>query len=408
MRGMRLGSTVASAAVAGALLFAAAPATASEDTDPRWLPWLGCWEPVGAAVDHLLCVRPLVDDSGVEMLTIADGEIVSTEIIRADGTERPVRREGCNGWDKAEFSATGWRLYLRSEFACEGAVRRSSTGLISMTAPDAWLDVQVVGAAGQNAVRVVRYRLASAERQQAAGIGPIAEERALAVNTARAAAAVAPTIDDIVEASSRVAPEAVEAWIVERAERFALNADRIEHMADAGVPASVIDLVVAISYPKTFAVDRAGRAGDFRPAEEAPRRAADHYVYPGYVDPFFWDPFRYSRYGGFYSPWGYGGGYGWYPGYQPVIVIVSPDDVEPAAPGRVVRNRGYTRGGRTVSEPGASGFYRPPSSSSDPGMRSGGSSTGSAVTTGGHTSGGSGSTERKAKPRGGKGTGGSS
>lgn len=380
---------------AAALLAAALPvgAVGRTETDPRWLAWIGCWLPDGGGEDHILCVQPIDDDAAVRMVTYADGRIISEETVRADGEQRPTQREGCNGWESARFSDDGRRIYIRSEFACGGEVRRSSSGLISMASPMMWLDVQSVGVAGQNAVRVVRYRLASPELLESEGIEPLAEDRPMAVSTARTAVSAPLSVDAVIDASANVAPEAVEAWIFERGDRLALNADALVEMADAGVPESVIDLAIAVSFPGTFAID-SERDSEFRVAEmeDEEYRRPDHYAYPGYYDPFYWDPFRYSRYGRYYSPYGWGG-YGWYPGYRPVIVIVDPDDDGQATPpGRVVRGRGYTRGGRTVSEPSGGSYRAPPS-------RSSGTVTTTRPSTG--SSSGSAAPPRRARPRGG-------
>jgi hypothetical protein len=401
MKAIRFVRNAGGVLLAGAFIFAAAPVQASERpaTDSRWLPWYGCWQPVDEVGDHLLCIRPLADDAGVEMVTYSEGRIVSQETLRADGEQRAQSREGCNGWESASFSEDTRRVYLRSEFACEGAVRRTSSGLISMTSPRTWMDVQVVGVGGRNGVRVVRYELASSERVAAAGIEPIAEDRVMAVHTARTAVSGSIDIDDIIDASAHSTPEAVEVWVVERGDRIKLDSDKLVRMADAGVPESVIDLVVAVSYPNRFAVDRESRESELR----APERTGDDedvYAYPGYIDPFYWDPFRFGGYG-WYSPWGYRGGRGWY--YPPIVVVPAPGDGEAEPPGRVVKGRGYTRGGRTVSEPGSGGSYRPPPSEGKrpdaSTAKPSGSSTGSAST---GSSGSSGKSEpRKAKPRGG-------
>lgn len=386
---------IGEATLAIALLGLVAPPAASAeeaDSDPRWLAWVGCWLP-DSGDDHVLCVRPLEGDDAVVMVTYADGQVVSEETVRANGQQRPVRREGCNGWESASFSPDGKRIYLRSEFACEGDVRRSSSGLISMASPMMWLDVQSVGAEGHNAVRVIRYRLASPELLEQEGVEPVVQDNAMAVDAARRAASAPLTVDAVIDASAQLAPETVEAWIVERGDRFAMNADALIRMDEAGVPASVIDLAVAVSHPERFAIDNQARTGEYVSAESEEYRRPDHYVYayPGYYDSFYWDPFRYSRYGRYYSPWGYGGR--WYPGYTPVVVIVEPDDDDMSGPpGRVVRGRGYTRGGRTVSEPSGSGTYRSPGRSSGTPTVSRparGTSSGAAGT----------STTRRAKPR---------
>ena len=43
----------------------------AQETDSRWLAWMGCWQPAdpGAeAVDAMLCFRSVTDGAGVEMI----------------------------------------------------------------------------------------------------------------------------------------------------------------------------------------------------------------------------------------------------------------------------------------------------------------------------------------------------
>ncbi len=362
IQGVLAGGLLASAL----LLTVALPAMAQDQAyDARWLPWLGCWEPVAGPDDTdtpMLCLRP--GDDGVEMLTVADGEIASQETIRADGMSRRTSREGCDGWQRTSFSDDGYRVYLRAEFVCEGGVERSSAGLMSMVSPYEWLDVRTVDVAGESVPWVLRYQLAAVE---AAGLEGITAGRTMAQQSARIAASSALTIEDVVDSSSHMDAKAVEAWIVERGDRFALDASRLVAMADAGVPESVIDIVVAVSYPEHFLVDRNGEGGaDLAESEYATtgryggagraRFGYGRYYDPSYYDPFFLSPF-YSPYAGYgyYSPYrygfgyglGYGGfgfGYGTYGTYRPTIVVVGRRQPESGGRPRAVRGRGYTRG----------------------------------------------------------------
>ena len=338
-----------------------------QDYDSRWLPWLGCWEPVaGPAGDDapMLCLRPVSGGEGVEMLTVADGEIASQEAIRADGVDRQTSREGCEGFERTAFSGDGHRVYLSASFLCEGGVEQSSTGLMAMVSPYEWLDVRSVDVSGEGVPWILRYRLAALEDVEAAGLEGIAADLAMAQQAARIAASSSLTIDDLVDASSRMDAKAVEAWIVERGGQFTLDANRLVAMADAGVPESVIDMVVAVSYPEQFVVDRNREGGTDLAESESTRQGRYGRAGPGrsgygrYYDPFYYDPFFlspfYSPYAGYgyYSPYsygfgyglgygGYGFGYGSY-GYRPTIVVVGRR--EEASGARAVRGRGYTRG----------------------------------------------------------------
>lgn len=119
-------ASVAGGLVASALiLIGTLPSLASaQDVDSRWLPWLGCWEASeGGTEIPMLCVRPLPDRQGVELTTWSEGETISTEAIYTDGEVRDADREGCQGMEEAWFSEGGSRVYLKSQYVCEGGRR---------------------------------------------------------------------------------------------------------------------------------------------------------------------------------------------------------------------------------------------------------------------------------------------
>lgn len=375
-KGGMLGSALA--AVAAALLVAP-PVSAQSSTDGRWLPWLGCWESTGeTGDDSLLCIRPAADETGVEITTLSDGVVKARETLAADGQARDRSREGCEGVETARFSDDAHRIYLTSDYTCEGGVQRSSTGLMAMVSPVQWIDVQTVDAGGRDVAWIQRYRLASAERAEEAGFGDVGAGRAMAIESGRVAAAAPAEVDDVVEASRHVSAAAVEAWITEQNDGFDLGAAELVRLADAGVDESVIDVMVAVSYPDHFMVDN----GAERMAEDRDGASPWFGRRGWYGGGWYYDPFYYSPYYGY----GYGYGYGWYGGYSPRVVIVQPrEDVSRG--GRMIRGRGYTRG-RT----GSSGSGGSPPSVSRP---SGGTSGGTAAPSTGRPTG------RKAKPRGG-------
>ena len=406
--------------LAGAVVMAIAQPAATQDRayDARWLPWLGCWEPVaGSAADDapMMCLRPVRGGEGVEMLTVAGGEIVAQETIRADGINRRTSREGCDGREQTAFSEDGHRVYLSAEFVCEGGVERTSAGLMSMVSPYEWLDVRTVAVAGESVPWVLRYQLAAREAVEAVGLEGIAADRMMAQQAARIAASADLTVEDIVDASTRMDAKAVEAWVVERGDQFDLDADELLVMAEAGVPESVIDMMVAVSYPEHFVVD-GGMEGSAELAESDYARDRRYgragragYGYGRYYDQFHYDPFFlspfYSPYAGYgyYSPsrygfWyglgygGYGFGYGAYGTYRPTIVVVGRRQDEGRSSPRAVRGRGYTRGSGGGS------------SSSDGARSRGGSSGGASASPARSSSPSSGSkaSGRKARPSGGR------
>lgn len=407
------------AAFALAGLVVTAGSAAAQQGDARWLPWLGCWEADAAAVpgELMVCVREA--QSGVEIATISDGVTASTRTLIADGQSHPIDAEGCTGWQTARFSEDSRRVFLRSEATCEGGATRTASGIMAITAPSAWLDVQSVGMSGETMPRVLRYRPASGEAARAAGFA-IPAERLPATIDARLMASADLSLDDVIEASGRVEPEALQAFIAENGQPFDLDARAVVRLADSGVPDDVIDMVVAVSNPQRFAIDRQAADAAMVPAGNP---EADRDRYRDRYDPFGWggfygwgrygygacagygyssfycDPYRYGLGYGYYG--GYWGGYGW--GYtRPIIVVVDDGGFDNG--GRAVPGRGYTRGGSGSSTSTgrattrSAGSQRPASTVTSGTSKAGASS-------GGYTRGGSssGSSRGTAKRKGGGG-----
>jgi hypothetical protein len=401
-------------ALAVALSLASTVAAAAQETDGRWTAFYGCWEPVDETVDRgVLCVRP--EAGGVELYTVVDGIITTSDAIVADGGRNETSVEGCEGWESATFSDDGRRVFTSSEFVCGEETPRSATGVMSLVAPTRWIDVRSVDVDGEKVAWVQHYQLVGPERLAEEGIEDITADIGMAVRTARMAASQSIGINDVEEATALMDAKAVETWIAARGERFDIDADELIRMADAGIPENVIDVVVAVSYPEIFTVNggsemqerpmaRGARAGVFGDAYGLGIRTGGR----GYgVRSAFWDPFYYGYspyrssmgYGyGNSSGYGYGNGYGSYGMpyggyyYRPITVVVEPRTPEDRA--RVVNGRGYSRPGGGSSS-GAGSSPRSGASSSPP--RSSGGSTGAASSGGSSTA-----KPRTAKPRGGR------
>lgn len=255
-RALRVAAIVAT----GAFFLAANAAATVPETDPRWLPWLGCWSPSGATEDaasavsgvQRVCVRPVEGAAGVELLSVMNGEIASRLRIDASDARQPVHREGCTGWESARWSEDAERLYLRSELTCAGNIVRRSSGIIAVVSPSDWVDVQVVSVGDQRSTRILRYRSAPDSSALSREIATAVRDRELSRQTARLAAASTPTIGDVVEASREVEPAVVEAWLLQRMPRLAVDASALRHLADARVPTPVIDLIVALGAPERY------------------------------------------------------------------------------------------------------------------------------------------------------------
>lgn len=334
-------ATVAAVSPAGAQV----SGPAAELEDGRWLPYLGCWVDVDEPVGPLTCVVP--DGSGVEVLTVVDGEVVDRRALHAGSGDRPVEDAGCSGSAGVSFSSDGDRAFTRTDLTCAG-VERSTRGLIAMVEADRWIEVQALGGNTNGAAWVKRYRPAPVTRIE--NVDGLAEQVAAgstpAVAAARAAASASVSVDDLIEAHASTHPEAVRAWLVEDGERLQIDSDALIRLADAGVDPAVIDVAVAVSFPDRFDFERGGQA-DRDSRALGSRGYLDGYGYDRFgawggwsmFGPYYYDPF-YARYDRFYRR-----GY-WHSGgsYRPTRIVVVP--TAPASPGgRAVNGRGYTRGG---------------------------------------------------------------
>jgi len=185
---------------------------------------------------------------------------------------------------------------------------------------------------------------------------------------------------------------------------------------ECGVSASVVDLMVALSYPDRFVVERTApidRA--YAPIMDDPFMLGWAFGYPVWSDvygfysplygafsPYYYSPFAYPYYRG-YNPYYYGGGYYVETGGGGGGGVNLPD--RPSGLGRVVDGQGYTRVRPRESEPVATpnGGGSTASSSGGGGgasSSSSGSSGGSSASPAGFSSGGGGGDGgRSAQPR---------
>lgn len=407
-------SSRTSVLLAAAVLFGSAVAAGAQNTqlastDGRWAPWVGCWQattaddaatltPAPNKALPVVCVVPAAGSQGVDLVTV-EGGTVTPERVDANGTQREVNREGCKGWEKADFSPDAKRIYLRSQHECSGNRTRTSTGIMSISPNGEWLDVEGVKVGANGGVRVVHYGRVPVPAALDASMKLALEGNKLATTTAFLAASDSVRVADVIEATKHVDPLVVQTWLAQRGQGFGIDAKRLNQLADAKVPSNVIDVMVALSYPRSFAINLAQADGQVVPTEQTRANAEESLRDGPTVYMNNWDPFYSSSYG-YYSRYGYRGGYGYagyYPGYwyQGVPVIITRPSGTVDVPqqdtrGRMVKGSGYTR---PPNRDGGSGSPR--GSTSSGGSSSSGGST--STSSGGSSS--SGGETRTAKPR---------
>lgn len=330
----------------------------AQEPDSGWQPYLGCWEPDGQEEesDSVLCF--VASGGQVEMLTISEGEIDFREAFAADGRSQTIDADGCRGTESARFSEDRKRIYTYSDLACDEGNRKSS-GIISMIGPNYWLDVRAIDGADGAVAWAQGYRRADSSVLTDLGFDAADRVGRRGFRSTAARAYGGLTVDDVIDATQAVDGQAVEAWLAESGEGIErLDAEGLIALEEAGVSDEVIDVVVAVSFPQRYALDR----GDDGPDGYYGRRGGARRIYlGGYGYGRGYDPF-YSGYGysSFYGG-GYGYGYGGYPyiggGYRPIRVIVQ--QAPRNSGGRVVNGRGYRRGGQaSTGSAGPSGSSR--------------------------------------------------
>lgn len=373
-----------------------------QSVDARWRAWAGCWTPVPTTSASAMskagtvCVVPAQGTSAVDIISVSGSAVVDRTHIDADGRPHEISRDGCSGTETARWASTGTRVYLSQDVLCTGGIQRRVSGVMSFDQRHQWLDVRGISSGESQGVAVMRYEALADSTGLPAEVLPAFRLRGPAANAAILAASAPLTLRDIADVATRTDSGVTAAWLMERTRgvQLHLNGAQLTQLADAGVPSSVIDVLVAISYPQNFALGGSGDAVE-RPATAVSRTVRGYRGYGGYpaywYDPYFgpwsyyYDPFYYG-----YGP-GYGGYYGYgynspyygyyYPGTPTVVVNNPPGGSAGSTPhGRVVKGRGYTSG--SSSPGGSSATWSPPagessSAAGSPSSSSGGSAGGS-------------------------------
>jgi hypothetical protein len=332
--------------VAGGQLQAAGQFDSQRDTaiDSRWLPWIGSWRLVSNTVnttdrdlegEYLLDISPGKRETAVTVKAFQDEKVLFEDTIVADGSSQSLKDKECSGWHRYSWSDTGKRLLFESESSCPGELLRKISGIFVIDDYGEWLDIQLLQDQNERIITIRRYSPVD-EAEDLAGHGIRATRRA------RLASGASFSIDEIIELSNKVASEVLEAAIMELHKPFKINSKTLVHLADAGVPTPVIDLMVALSFPEKFHVVR----DTIHLAEKADSTSSVSgrgYPYPPYMyytvyDPFYpwyWTPYTYPYY--WYSYWGVWPCYGCYPGPGP-----GGGDGQRTS-GRLVAGHGYTK-----------------------------------------------------------------
>jgi hypothetical protein len=356
-----------------AFLGLAGAASAQAPAGPGWSAFSGCWTPVGtdgsrnvAANTPRVCVVP--NGNAADLLTVVGDSITDRTAVDAGGQRHDVSKQGCSGWEKAEFSSDGRRLYISGEQSCAGGLKRVTSGVFAIASNGDWISAVDVAADSVSSVRVIRYAPVSITPTMPASIREL-QSHEVSDRTARISAQRDVSVNAVIEASRFLSPPAEEAWLAELEQDFNLDDKTLARLADEKVAPSVIDVMVAVSNPDVFSVRGTGSI-ERNPDSDAARERRQHEpCFAPVVDPWAWyaydpcDPYlrfsyyrpNYYRYGYPYYGYGYGyGGGGYYYPYDSRPVIIVPVSSQPRTHGRMTKD-GYKSGGSSSDGSSASG-----------------------------------------------------
>jgi hypothetical protein len=365
--------------------------------DPRWSAWIGCWTPstrAGANQDAQVCIVPAPDAGGIQLISFDGERELLNERFVADGSSQPLSERACSGERASRWAAAGPRLFTSSTARCANQPPIETSRLFALVTRDQWLDIQVSKSGGREQVRTQRF-------WRSTGEPPAAVANALVQVTPPRTVITAVTVDDVIEASRHLPPNAIEAWLAESSTRVRVDRSALVKLADAKVSTDVIDLMVALAYPRKFEVRRGGGSGGggfwSGPFDDG--------FYPGDWG-YLADVFTYG-FGFGYPYWIGANGYYYYPGGVYVQPGGGGGGAAEEAHGQVVNGLGYTRvqpraPAHGTAAPGSSASSSGAGGGSDGGSSGSGSSSGSSsgVSSSGYSGGGGGtSTGLTAVPR---------
>ena len=283
---------------------AAIPAdiTATADIDSRWLPWLGSWRLVPDPAttrqekqggDYVVSVRPGENRDSVAMKALQGKTVFFDDAITANGSARAFGEKECSGWYRYSWSKTGKRLLFEGKSSCPGEQPQEISGLWIINEYGEWLDIQFLQRQDDRIITLRRYSPITEDSRD------FAKYPASGIRSSRVSAGTAISMNEVVELSHEVAPEILEAALVEYHEPFPINSKTLVYLSDAGVSPQVVDLMVALSFPEKFTVER--HTVSITPTKDSGKSGGGGDSYYGYyiVDPFFpwcWTPYTWSFY----------------------------------------------------------------------------------------------------------------
>jgi len=217
-----------------ALVFAASTLSAQAvQTDRRWLPWLGCWQAdvsqsgEQSTSGSATCIVPISGSASVEMLTVARHKVVAHDRLDASGRPHTIDGQGCDGMEVVNWSTTGHRALIRSDYVCSSGIKGNTTTIFSITPTGEWLRVEQVRSGDGSTISVSRLRDVGLLSIVSNDVARQIDDKRRTIVAARAAAAAPITFEEINDASYALNLSVVSAWALASDQHMDLDARQV-------------------------------------------------------------------------------------------------------------------------------------------------------------------------------------
>ena len=258
--------------------------------DAAIIPWLGIWTAIDETPSSrttVIEISPGADGRGFEITTKDTDPPVSENII-PDGILRRIEFGNCTGSNTYKWEKEAGVLLGTSEIVC-GEASYSIITLKMMTSADRMTDILAVKTADQTRLAVRRFAF---EREFSSAVNFFLGQESMLLRTTLAAPW---DLDKIINLSQIVETSVLEAALIEKNLQVKLDAKSLRKMKSTGTPDSIIDLLVAMSNPDKFRIEK----NEHIAVEAASRRpeSGETYSYSyGIEAPYYY---------GYYYPWSY-------------------------------------------------------------------------------------------------------
>jgi len=281
--------------------------------DMAILPWLGIWKAMDenpASQMTTLEIRPGADVGSFDIVTKDTDQPVSENII-PDGVSRPVESKNCTGTRVYQWEKQAGVLLGTSEIACQGEASFSIFNLKMMTSADRMADILVIKTSDQTRLAVRRFAF---EKELSAAGDFFQARESMVLRTNQSAPW---DLDKIISLSKTVETVVLEAALLEKNLQVKLDSKSLRKMKSTGTPDSIIDLLVAMSAPNKFRIEKNEQIA-VEAASPSRLQNSEAYSYAYRMEsPYYYGYyFPWSYYWSYNSPfwWGYPI-YAYYPGF---------------------------------------------------------------------------------------------